>query len=137
MFPYFIIIPKMRNLFIELGKKLNVSEQSRGIGGYYNFLIKSGYDPKKIENIQVNFNGTSATMPLAEKRINYIKRHAHEDKIQKIIINGLNVNIGTRSWLADLFWGYNSLNKNKADTHKILANTMKFYNVGEIPKYYI
>jgi hypothetical protein len=131
MFPYYIVPVVLRKPFLKLGKKLGVSQQSRGVGGYYNFLIKADYDPKKIEQIPVEFNGTSARMPLVEKRENYIKRHLHEPKTKEVNINGGKMEILTNSSLADIFWANPPLNLSYTKLDKILSDTILFYNLNK------
>jgi hypothetical protein len=128
---YYIVPKKLREGFLKLGEKLGVSEQARtDKQGYYYNLIKAGYDPRKIEKIPVNFNGTSATMPLSEKRLNYIKRHAHEDKVKDISENGTKYEVLTRSAMADLFWAWFPLNLPDKARNILLKNTLKYYGIG-------
>lgn len=117
---YYILPLKYRELFLKLGKKHGISQQARESNeGYYNLLVKNGYNPITIEENQVHFNGTDVKMPLKNKRINYIKRHAHEPKVK--LINGKY--ILTPSSIADIFWGYTSLKL----SDKILSDTINYY----------
>lgn len=131
MFPYYIVPVALRKPLLNLGKKLGVSEQARGLGGYYNYLMKAGYDPKLIENIPVPFNGTSARMPLVEKRENYIKRHLHEPKTKEVNIKGNKTEIFTNSSLADIFWAKPPFNLAYQKLDKLLSNTILFYNLNK------
>lgn len=131
MFPYYIVPVILRKPLLKLGKKLGVSQQSRGVGGYYNYLLKAGYDPTKIEQIPVKFNGTTARMALVQKRENYIKRHLHEPKTKEVNIKGDKTEIFTNSSLADIFWAKPPLNLAYQKLDKLLSDTILFYNLNK------
>lgn len=124
---YYLVPTAFRTAFLKLAEKLGVSRQSiTADQGYYKNLIANKYEPNKISDIQVNFNGTQATMPLGQKRLNYIKRHAHEPKTE--VKDG--VKILTRSALADIAWAAYPFNISKPSLNKLLNNTLKIYQVG-------
>jgi hypothetical protein len=127
MSAFYLVPTGLRKAYLKLTNKLGVSRQSiTQSNGFYKNLVDNDYNVAKILNIPVSFNGTSATQPMADKRINYIKRHAHEPKTE--VRDG--ITLFTRSALADIAWAAYPINKPKPDINKILNNTLKYYQVG-------
>ena len=76
-YKYYILPKELRNDFLLVSNKLDVSRQAiKDPTGYYYQLIKANYNPKAIENIPVKLaKSHNKSVPLFFKRILFLKRH--------------------------------------------------------------
>ena len=76
-YKYYILPKELRNDFLKVCDKLDVSRQAiTEPEGYYYQLIKANYNPKAIENIPVKLaKSHNKSVPLFFKRLLFLRRN--------------------------------------------------------------